>query len=160
MKKSEKQVIALSCIILVGGLAAWYLTNPVGAYLFAIEMTFNGYEPSFEPSVFLKQIPRYQTFQQSYVQKQPTLELFGIENVLIDVNITVLNDQGAVWIHQRFLVDSLAEQKLVSQRQYDPAARTQSVTLNLDFYMLINRTLPDPAIERDWHGSWNLNIPT
>jgi len=157
MKKSEKQVIALSCIILVGVLATWYLANPIGAYLFAIDMAFNGYEPSFTPSVVLKQIPRYQTFQQSYVEKQSTLDWFGVSNVLIDINITVTNDQGSLWFYQRFLIDSLAEQKLVSQRQYDPAAKSQSVTLILDFYMLINKT--DAPMERTWHGNWNLTLP-
>ena len=158
MKKSERQAIAAILIIAVTGLAAWYLTNPVGMYLLAIDMAFNGYEPAFAPSLALKELPRYQSLQQGYVQRARTLDWFGVQSVWIDVNITALNDQGNVWIYQRFVIDTMAEQKLISQRQYDPAAKTSSISLSLAFYMLINRTDAAP-IERTWQGSWNLTLP-
>lgn len=159
MKKSERRFIAAVVLIGLAVLSAWYVTDRLSVLQLAIDMTFNGYEPSFEPALSLARIPRYQAFQQGYAQSTQPLEWFGISSVYMDINITVQNDQGSIWIFQRFLIDTLAEQKLVAQRAYDPAMKSSSVTLMLDFFMKIDRVAPDLPIERTWHGSWNITLP-
>jgi len=156
--KGSKPFIAIVLIIVV--LTVVLLSSPVQAYTLEILCgVSDNYELKLTPSFYIQQIPRSALIQGASVSSPlHTYSIFGVNQVVIKVNATALNENGTVFFDGRFIFDSLAERKIELYRTYNAVYQTSKITLRLGALLFIdfeNRT----DINKEYHGSWNLTLP-
>jgi hypothetical protein len=160
MSKASKAIIAIVLVILI--LAVAMLCFPVEVFTLEILCGLSdNYELKLSPSFYVQQIPRYTLIQSASVSSSSSLHTYnlaGINQVVIKVNVTALNENGIVFFDGRFILDTMAEQKIQLYRTYDEAYKTSAITLRLDALLLIDfENMTD--VSKEYHGNWNLTLP-
>jgi hypothetical protein len=158
MSKGSKAFIAIALIIVV--LTVILLVYPVEALTLEILCgVSDNYELQFNPSFYVRQIPRSTLIQGASVSPPlHTYSLFGIVQIVVKVNATALSENGTVFFDGRFIFDSLAERKIELYRTYDATYQTAKITLRLDALLFIDfETGTD--VNKEYHGSWDLTLP-
>jgi hypothetical protein len=149
-------IIAIACLVAVG------LSGPIRMDVYALEILAevgDNYELKLSPDVFIQQVS-LGSKTRGYSVSEPlhTYSLFGINQVVIQINATGINENGTVFFDGRFVLDTLADRKIDLYRTYDAAYQSSQIMVRLDALLFIDfETTAD--INKEYHGTWNVTLP-
>jgi hypothetical protein len=139
----------------------WVFFAQVPVYCLSLGFSLSSsYDLQFDPQVLVQQLPRYSlVFGSSYsVQTRPLAWNFSVSSVALEVNITALNVNGSIFFSGRLAFNTLALDRIQLYHTYDPALKSQNITLTVDAILSIdfeNQT----DVYREVHNSWQLQLP-
>jgi len=151
-------VAALAFIICLGGFVA---STGIQVYALTILCTYtDDFDLVFNPSFYVAQVPRFSMLRPLTVsQSSVPLTLIGpVDRIILNINVTATNINGTVFFNGTLHLDTLADQKITFLREYEATAFTNTLTLQVDAYLLVDYS-DQPDMERVYSGSWELTLP-